>query len=201
MKLCEHVTAVEREHGNAVGRRSPNGWSPETVMCVTSGVAVIPVFKWQRGECRMANDLPTTPDLWSALEAVKSVRYYEAGDVLFEQGQPAQGIFMIQKGQVRVWMPDGARQNVLASSAGPGTMLGLSETLSEGPHKFSAVALVQTEVGFVPAQALMKFLREHHEVCLQVVRMLSEDLHRLYHRFQRVKMLNPRGRNWQPGRE
>ena len=148
----------------------------------------------------MADDLSSfAPTLWASLEALASVRAYAPGSMLFEQGHPAAGIYMIQKGEVRVWIPQAPARANLVTPVCPGTMLGLSETLSESTHKISAVSLASTEVGFVPRDTLLTFLRDHHEVCLQVVRVLSEDLHGLYHRFQTLNSTNLRARRWQPG--
>ena len=120
--------------------------------------------------------------------------------MVFEQGQSAEGIYMIQKGQVRVWMPGDSEPEALVEAVGSGTMLALSEVLSDGAHKLSAQALQQTEIGFVPRETLAEFLRDHHQLCLQVVRMLSEDLHALYHKFQGLNVARSRARRWQPNR-
>ncbi len=39
---------------------------------------------------------------------------------------------------------------------------------------------------------LLKFLREHREVCLEVVRMLSQDLHGAYERVRTIGMIRTR---------
>jgi CRP-like cAMP-binding protein len=135
------------------------------------------------------------PDLWSSLEPLVCVRTYEPHAVLFEGGARAEGIYLIQKGKVRVWMSEEGSRTILIDSASPGTMLGLSETIAQGTHKVSAEALTATEVGFVPSEELLKYLRDHHEICMQVVRILSEDLHALYHQFQLLK-----GAQTRPGR-
>jgi CRP-like cAMP-binding protein len=146
----------------------------------------------------MSHDFSSfAPDLWSALEGIVRVRTYDTRGVLFEQGRPADGVYLIQKGKVRVWMPEDRSHAILIDPAGAGTMLGLSETIAQGTHKVSAVALAPTEVGFVAGEELMKFLRDHHDICLQVVRILSEDLHVLYHQFQGLKASYPRSRRWQ----
>ena len=133
------------------------------------------------------------PDLWGSLETIVRMRTYQAGAALFEQGQPARGIYMIYRGQVRVWMEEDTSNAIHIDPAGAGTMLGLSETIAQGTHKVSATASVPTEVGFVASEPLMQYLRDHHDICLQVVRVLSEDLHVLYHTFQGLKT-SQRGR-------
>jgi CRP-like cAMP-binding protein len=149
----------------------------------------------------MANDLSSfAPDLWSALETVRVTRSYEDGTLLFAQGETVEGVYMIQRGRVQVWMPERVRGDSLTATAESATMLGLSETIAGGTHKLSAQALVRIEVGFVAREPLMEFLRGHHDICLPVVRMLSEDLHGLYHRFQGLEVVSPRQRRFDPDR-
>ena len=134
------------------------------------------------------------PDLWIALQAVSETQKYRQGSTLFEQGAAARGVYMILRGEVEVRMPEeqGARSAITV--LGQGTMLALSEAICDAQHKLSAVASADTEIGFVPKETLMKFLQSHHDLCLQVVRTLSEDLHSLYHRFQKMQVVAPRQR-------
>lgn len=143
----------------------------------------------------MSEDFSTlAPDLWTSLESIAQVRTYESRSVVFAQGQRAEGVYLIQRGKVRLWMPEDRTRMLSVDPAGAATMLGLSETIAQGTHKVSASALVPTQIGFVASEPLMKFLRERHDLCLQVVRVLSEDLHTLYHRFQGLKTSHPRSK-------
>jgi len=150
--------------------------------------------KW--GRFRMTKDSSSlVPDLWSSLEPLARVRAYQPRTVLFEGGARADGIYLIQKGKVRVWMREEGSRTILIDPAMPGTMLGLSEAIAQSTHKVSAEALIPTEAGFVSSEKLLQYLREHREICMQVVRILSEDLHALYHQFQALK-----GTYTRPGR-
>lgn len=128
----------------------------------------------------------TFPNLWRAFDQIKSSSTYAAGCVLFEEESPAAGIFLIERGQVsiRVLAGDGKRRRL--ATAGPGTMLGLSEVISGGCYKVSAHAVVPTDVFFVRREDLLEFLAEHPPICMEVVRVLSEDLHTLYHHFRNL---------------
>lgn len=126
------------------------------------------------------------PDLWKAFDEIKSRRTYAAGSLLFEEDSPAIGIFLIESGQVsiRVLTARGRRRRL--AIGGPGTMLGLSEVISGGHYKVSAQTVVPTEVFLVSRDDLMEFLAAHPPVCMQIVRVLSEDLHSLYHQFRNL---------------
>lgn len=58
-------------------------------------------------------------------------------------------------------------------------MLGLSESMSGETYRITAEAGDQTTAVFVPREEFLEFLREHGDFCMQVVRLLSEDLHAL----------------------
>jgi len=183
--------------GTQSRRSHPGNGSLKQVTDITSRK---PSFRYSGiNGCRMENLSSFVPNLWTSIAGLAYARQYAPGATLFEHGEPAAGIFMIRKGEVRVWIPEAPAQANLVTPVGAGTMLGLSKTLSESRHKISAVTLSPTEVDFVPRETLLEFLRDHHEVCLQVVRVLSEDLHGLYHRFQTLNSPNPRARRAQPG--
>ena len=77
--------------------------------------------------------------------------------------------------------------------AGPGEVLGLGAALSNTPYEMTAELLDNSQVVFVRRKDLMKFLRETASVCMEVVRMLSQDLHGAYERVRTIAMVRTRG--------
>jgi len=125
-------------------------------------------------------------DLWQAMRGIVSVREYPAGATLFEQGNPASGVFIVESGQVRVVLRTAQSRTQLLEISGPGTILGLSETVSGEPYRVSAETSDPTTAAFVPREEFVSFLRDHSDYCMQVVQLLSEDLHSLYHKFRNI---------------
>ena len=123
-------------------------------------------------------------DLWEQLRALKSARTYPAGALPFEYGQPVAGIYLVETGEVRLSMPRQAGRDRLFEVVGPGCVLGLSEALSGEPYKLTAQAVVESELSFVDRDTLLHYLRNHPELCMHIVRQLSEDLHGLYYRYR-----------------
>jgi CRP/FNR family transcriptional regulator len=76
--------------------------------------------------------------------------------------------------------------------AGPGEVLGMGAALSNTPYEITAELLDNSQVVFVRRKDLMKFLREHRQVCMEVVRMLSQDLHGAYERVRTIGMIRTR---------
>ena len=127
-----------------------------------------------------------SPDLWEALHGIKSIRIYPKGATLFQQGTAVSGVFVVESGQVRVLLPTAERRLQLLEVAGPGTVLGLSESMSGERYRVTAEAGDHTTVAFIPRESFVDFLRDHSDFCMQVVRLLSEDLHGLYHKFRSI---------------
>ena len=127
-----------------------------------------------------------SPDLLRALHGIKSVRSFPKGGTLFQQGSAVTGLYLVESGEVRVLLSTGQSQRQLLEVVGPGTMLGLSESMSGGKYRITAEAGEQTAVAFIPRAEFLEFLRGNAEYCMQVVRLLSEDLHSLYHKFRSI---------------
>jgi CRP-like cAMP-binding protein len=127
-----------------------------------------------------------SPDLLQGLRAIKSVQQFPKGGTLFRQGSTATGLYLVERGEVRVLLPTGPSQKQLLEVLGPGTVLGLSESMTGENYRITAEAGEQTSLAFIPREAFLEFLREHADFCMQVVRLLSEDLHGLYHKFRSI---------------
>jgi CRP/FNR family transcriptional regulator len=127
-----------------------------------------------------------SPDLLQALRGIKSVRSFPKGATLLQRGTPVTGVYLVESGQVRVLLPTPQSQKQLLEVVGPGTMLGLSESMSGERCRITAEAGEQTTAAFIPREEFLGFLREHGDFCMEVVRLLSEDLHVLYHKFRNI---------------
>ena len=127
-----------------------------------------------------------SPDLLQALRGIKSVQRFRKGATLFQQGSAVTGVYLVESGEVRVLLPAGQSQRQLLEVVGPGTMLGLSECMTGEKHRITAEAGDETTAAFIPREEFLEFLRERGDFCMQVVRLLSEDLHALYHKFRGI---------------
>lgn len=111
-------------------------------------------------------------------------RKYCAGSRVFEYGQPVAGIYQVESGHVRLSMTGPSGKDRLFEVVGPGCVLGLSEALSGEPHKLTAEAVIESELSFVDRENFMEVLRANPELCMHIVRQLSENLHGLYYRYR-----------------
>lgn len=138
----------------------------------------------------MVSSRPTpvklNPDLLRALSGVKPVQQFPRGATLIRQTSAASGVYLVRSGEVRVLLPTGPNERQLLEVLGPGTMLGLSENMTGETYRITAEAGDETTAVFIPREEFLSFLREHCDFCMQVVRLLSEDLHGLYGKFRSI---------------
>jgi CRP/FNR family transcriptional regulator, cyclic AMP receptor protein len=126
------------------------------------------------------------PDALATFDGIKSIQNCPKGTVLFREGQPARGVFLLCQGRVRFSVcSDGGRRMTLRMAA-QGEVLGLSAALAGGRYEVTAEALDNLQVAAVSRKDLLRFLREHREACLRVVSLLSDDLHVAYDRVRAV---------------
>jgi CRP-like cAMP-binding protein len=67
-------------------------------------------------------------DLWQALHKLKSVPVEIKSDPLFRRGQRSRGIYLVEAGEVKLLLCSESAGMQKLEVAGPGTVLGLSET-------------------------------------------------------------------------
>ena len=121
-----------------------------------------------------------------ALDSVKATIVCPRNTVLFREGQPARGVFVLCEGKAKLSVCSESGKRLTLHVAIPGEVLGLSAALSGGPYEVTAELLDNAQVAMVKRKDLLGFLREHREACLHVVDLLSQDLHIAYERVRSV---------------
>jgi CRP/FNR family transcriptional regulator, cyclic AMP receptor protein len=129
-------------------------------------------------------DLPA--DALKDFNAVKSVNAYPRGTTLFREGNQPRSIFLLCNGRAKLTVCSDCGKPLTLRIAGPGEVLGLSALLSGHPYEITAEILDNSQVAVVKRKDLIRFLRAHREACLQVVQLLSQDVHIAYDRVRSV---------------
>jgi CRP/FNR family cyclic AMP-dependent transcriptional regulator len=106
-------------------------------------------------------------------------RRFERGALLFSEGDPCTGLFLVASGKIRIFKlsPTG-REQVLAVE-GPGSSFAELPVFDGGNYPASASALEDAEVLFISRKDFQNFCREHPEVALKVLAVVGSRLRRL----------------------
>ena len=115
-----------------------------------------------------------------ALQSIRSTAMYPAGSVLFLEGQPARGIFVLCHGRAKLSTSSADGKTLILRLAQPGDVLGLSGTVSGKPYEVTAETLEPTQANFVGRDDFLRFLREHGDVAVRVAEELSDNYHAAY---------------------
>jgi len=139
---------------------------------------------------RVFCDMPA--DSLKAFDEIKSLATYPRNTILFAEGRPVRGIYLLCDGRAKLSICSDSGRRLTLRVAGPGEVLGLGAALSNTPYELTAELLDTSQIVFIRRKELTRFLREHPDVCMQVVRMLSQDLHGAYERVRTIGMVRTR---------
>lgn len=128
-----------------------------------------------------------SPNLLQALQEIKTPQVLSTGATLFQQGSTAKDVYLVDSGEVCILFSTGLGQRQLLEVVGAGSMLGLSEIMGGTNHRATAVAGGATGASSIPREKLLSLLRGNTAFCLEIVRLLSEDLHGLYRKFRNIR--------------
>ena len=114
------------------------------------------------------------------LLAVRTVRKrFEAGELLFSEGEICHGLHIIGWGRVRIFKTSqGGREQVLAVN-NPGECVAELPVFDGGTFPASAMAIEHAEIAFISRRDFQAFCMEHPEVALKVLAVVGGRLRRL----------------------
>lgn len=112
--------------------------------------------------------------------AARTVRkLFSAGELIFSEGEPCNGLHIIARGKVRIFKTSvSGREQVLALN-GPGESVAELPVFDGGPFPASASAVEDTEMAFISRRDFQAYCMEHPEVSLKVLSVVGERLRRL----------------------
>jgi CRP/FNR family transcriptional regulator len=125
------------------------------------------------------------PELLRAFEGNAQVRNYRKGATVYRRGRAVRGLFLIHKGRARITLANHPSSLAL-HIAGPGSLLGLDETMSGCRYEATVETLERCEIAFLRREDFLAYLRQNCTLCMQLVQLLSEDLHQLYERYRTI---------------
>jgi len=111
------------------------------------------------------------------LNALRQTSFYPRGAVLFVEGEPPRGVFVVCAGQAKLTATSVDGQSLTLRFVEAGEVLGLSSVVSNIPYTVAADTLAASQVSFIPRLPFLQFLRAHTDVSLAVAKHLANELH------------------------
>jgi CRP-like cAMP-binding protein len=130
----------------------------------------------------LASDRRTSPFSSSSTDLLDLgkcgiVRRYASRSELFQQGIPADEVYIIHEGLVKlVWCESSGKQTILGLRW-PGYLIGVPSVVTSDPSAMSAVTLVPSILERIPAEKFLQRLQTDPEFAWKVHQLQSREVH------------------------
>jgi CRP/FNR family transcriptional regulator len=106
-------------------------------------------------------------------------RQFVPGEMVFSEGEPCAGLYVVERGNIRIFkISSGGREQVL-SIDGPGSSVAEVPVFDGGAYPASGAAVGHATLLFVGKQDFQALCLAHPEVALKVLRVVGARLRRL----------------------
>ena len=143
--------------------------------------------------CGIRNDsffCSVSPQTARALGEMRRISSYPAGAILFMEGEPARGVYIVCQGRVKLLTTNSDGKTLIFKIAKPGDILGLNPAISGTPHEITAETLQPAQLAYVSREDFLKLIKEHGDACLQVAQHLGRDCHSAYEVIRSIGLSN-----------
>lgn len=109
-----------------------------------------------------------------ALHLITQERQFAAGQWIFNESTPADGVYFVKSGLVDISVNRGERH--VLSQLGPGEIFGEMAVIEHRPRSASASAAVDTEVFYLPRGEILTFIERSPALAFALLRLVSHRL-------------------------
>src|SRR5689334_687809 len=107
------------------------------------------------------------------------VRRFAPGELLFSEGEPCEGLYVVAAGRVRIFKTSASGREQVLTIDGPGSSIAELPVFDGGPYPASVSAIEDAQVLFVSRDDFRACCLEHPEVALKVLQVVGARLRRL----------------------
>ena len=151
---------------------------PVTVLRYNNDRAGIESDAW--ANARESSDLFRTDGRRVSFLAQRAVpRRYSAGEIVFGEGEPCSGLYVVESGHVRIFKSSANGREQVLSIDGPGSSIAELPVFDGGSYPASVTAIEDATLLFVSKQDFQALCLAHPQVALKVLRVVGARLRRL----------------------
>jgi len=114
------------------------------------------------------------PPSWAHSRVLGCQALHSRGCLIFTEGQAASGVYLLEKGTVKLTMCSGRGKSLILGFFGPQTVLGLPAAILGLAHEASAEAVNPATTRFLPREDLLRHLRQPGDAGLRAAELLSQ---------------------------
>jgi len=112
----------------------------------------------------------------STLNSLRQTSFYPKGVLLFVEGQPTRGLYIMCSGEAKLYVNSAEGQSLTVRVVEHGEVLGLSSLMADERYPVTAETLNPSQVSFIPRLEFLQFMRANADVAIRVAKHLSMEL-------------------------
>ncbi len=114
-----------------------------------------------------------SPETLDAIAAAAVQRRYARGEVVFLEGEPCAGLYVLLEGWLRVVKASPAGREQVVRFVAPGESFGEFSVFIGAPNPATVVALEDAVVWLIGREAILGLLERHADLCRAVIEVLA----------------------------
>lgn len=116
------------------------------------------------------------PELLNALEERATPVACAEDVVLFQQGEPAIGLYIVQKGEATLSINDADGPPIVSFKTGAGALLGLPGVLGNQTYSMTGVGQAGAKIGFVARSDFNDLMESNPKLSLKILQVLAAEV-------------------------
>ncbi|MFI0428107.1 response regulator [Mariniflexile sp. HMF6888] len=154
----------------------------ELISAIESRLAKAAILKDRSFEAQKSSisnqedELRTLNDLKNFFDDNGSEISYAKGDVIYEEGQNSNNIFLISKGLIKCHKLDEQGKDLTTALYKEDDLFGYTSFTQNTPYQETATAIKDTELVALSKNELKNVLNTNHNVTLELIQLLTDDL-------------------------
>jgi len=109
------------------------------------------------------------------LQSITLLDVYPAGKVLYSEGQPVEGVYILCNGRAKISTTSEHGSAIILKIALAGEALGLDAALGNRPHRERAELLDSCQVRFIPRRKMVAYFLENNQGALKAALQMNLD--------------------------
>lgn len=128
------------------------------------------------------------------LVASGSLQRFPDKNVIFQEGDSGEVLFIILSGKVRVLLTGKNGQEFILSHLGPGNFFGEMAILESAPRSASVITMEPSDFFLLGRKALTELLKHHSDIAMKILKNLSQRLRKVSEQVRSLVMFDMYGR-------
>lgn len=121
-----------------------------------------------------------SPQPAQRLNEIKSIGLYPKGAMLFTEGLPPRGVFILCQGRVKLSTTSREGRTIITKISEAGDVIGLNAVISDLPYEVNAEMMEPGQANFVPREPLLQLIQDYPEVAARTTEQLSRNYYTAY---------------------